>query len=118
MHLNYFDFPDEKMKKVFVKCLYENIDKIKAQGNCKFSKEYKLWYFIEVLEMEILDYYNGFEVVKNPKPYIEPEKIYCNISYKNKNIAKEDGLKYNGENKKWFYTSNNINFNKLNEKYK
>lgn len=111
------DFSMEAEKRVYVRCEYKDIDKIKESGNCRFSKEYKLWYFLEEPETEVLDTYKGFEVVENPMPYVAPKKYHVTVSYKNKDIAKNDGLKFDRTKKQWYIEATHKNFQKIFDKY-
>ena len=51
-------------------------------------------------------------------PYIEINKIYLNVPFKEKDEAKNMGCKWDIEKRKWYILSNNKNKTELLSKYK
>lgn len=61
-----------------------------------------------------------YKLINKPKKYVDKKlykKIYLNVLYKDKDIAKELGAKWSNDNRKWYILHDNINKDEILEKW-
>jgi hypothetical protein len=94
-----------EIKKIYLEVPFQIKDIIKNLG-CYWEQNNKKWFYYETNEN--IDSINILITEYNNKN----KNIYLKIPYKMKNEAKNDGCRWNTNDKLWYITKNNIYFNK------
>jgi len=103
--------------KIYINIDYNNKEKAKILG-AKWDNNKKSWYYNNNISKENIEKLNELEkeiIIENPT--LINDKVYINITYDKKNIAKSYGAKWDNNLKKWYYLSNldEENIKKLNK---
>jgi hypothetical protein len=97
---------------IFIFVSYANKDDAKKNG-AFFDKDSKSWYIPRGQKHKNYDYlFNKYN-----QPIKKGIKIYLNVTYDDKDDAKDKGAWFDGEKKSWFTWDNNPNKDILTELY-
>lgn len=91
------------MKK-FIKVAFNDKDEVKQLG-ARWDKDAKAWYVPEDAEQSVFSKWEEFDPSTVPKADSNLKKIHLNVPFEDKDAAKQLGARWDGEAKKWYYTS-------------
>lgn len=94
--------------KTYINIDYNNKDLVKEYG-AKWDNNKKSWYYEDKISEENKEKIKELESSINKQfinSFNEKDKIYIDISYKKKNLAKQYGAKWDNTVKKWYYLNN------------
>lgn len=91
--------------KVFINVPFEEKNQVKELG-ARWDNDIKSWYIPESLDKELFKKWKQHDPSKIDKKDQNLKKIYLKVSFAEKDLVKNEGGRWDNEQKKWYFLSN------------